>query len=85
MDRQVHRGVEEDQGVDIVEHPDLLDDQVDRQQRRDRRQELRGQEEEHHVGPLLHRFDGEGVGRRHREQEHEERGHDARRDRVDEE
>ena len=51
-DRQVHRGVEDDQQPDVVEQSDRLREQVERQQAGDDRQHLGGQEEEQHVGPL---------------------------------
>ena len=54
-DRQIHRRVQDDQRPDVVEQADVVDDHVQRHDRRDDWQHLGADEEEQHVLGLLDR------------------------------
>src|SRR5918995_1185850 len=71
--RQVDRRVEDDQHQPCVQQLELPREYPDRQDRGHDRQELRRDDEEEDVAPLHDRLDGQGVGRRDREGEHDER------------
>src|SRR5207302_10071048 len=84
-EREVDRGVDEDQRQDVVEQVQVPGQQVQRHEAGGKRQEAGRDEEEEHVLSLLHRPDGKGVRGGQSEHEEQKSRNQACDRRVDEE